>query len=153
MAGLGLELAIFGSAVRLAVDCAREPGLQKCDLFLRSLAKIRMHFLNVSHLMIKPTKWPLCPAKTQQESAWASAQSDQSLRSALSWGPNFSSCGQQRLWSDWADAHAMRRLMYTLQLSRLASRASLTADPGVAGSTPARPHIVRWNWSCGFFHW
>ena len=25
----------------------------------------------------------------------------------------------------------MRRLMYTLQLSRLASRASLTADPGV----------------------
>ena len=37
----------------------------------------------------------------------------------------------------------MRRLMYTLQLSRLASRASLTADAGVAGSTPARPHIVR----------
>ena len=36
----------------------------------------------------------------------------------------------------------MRRLMYTLQLSRLASRTSLTADPGVAGSTPARPHIV-----------
>ena len=36
----------------------------------------------------------------------------------------------------------MRRLMYTLQLSRLASRASLTADPGVAGSTPARSHIV-----------
>ena len=37
----------------------------------------------------------------------------------------------------------MRRLMYTLQLSRLASTASLTVDPGVAGSTPARPHIVR----------
>ena len=36
----------------------------------------------------------------------------------------------------------MRRLMYTLQLSRLAPRASLTADPGVPGSTPARPHIV-----------
>ena len=31
----------------------------------------------------------------------------------------------------------MRRLMYTLQLCSLASRASLTADPGVAGSTPA----------------
>ena len=29
MAGLGLELAILGSAVRLTVDCAREPGLQK----------------------------------------------------------------------------------------------------------------------------
>ena len=37
---------------------------------------------------------------------------------------------------------AMRRLMFTLQLSRLSSTASLTADPGVAGSTPARPgHI------------
>ena len=36
----------------------------------------------------------------------------------------------------------MPRLMYTLQLSRLASRASLTAVSGVAGSTPARPHIV-----------
>ena len=39
----------------------------------------------------------------------------------------------------------IRRLMYTLQLSRLASRASLTADTGVASSTPARPHIVRCN--------
>ena len=37
----------------------------------------------------------------------------------------------------------MRRLMYTLQLCSLASRASLTADPGVAGSTPAWQHIVR----------
>ena len=65
--GLGLELAILGSAVRLTVDCAREPGLQKCGLFLRPLAKIRMHFLNVSYLMIKPTKWHLHshPAKTQ----------------------------------------------------------------------------------------
>ena len=33
----------------------------------------------------------------------------------------------------------MRRLMYTLQQNRLASRANLTADPGVAGSTPVRP--------------
>ena len=37
----------------------------------------------------------------------------------------------------------MRRLMYTLRLSRLASRASLTADPGIAGSTLARPHIIQ----------
>ena len=66
VAGLGLELAILGSAVsRPIVDCGREPGLQKCGLFLRPLAKIRMHFLNVSHLMTKPTKWPLRPAKTQ----------------------------------------------------------------------------------------
>ena len=37
----------------------------------------------------------------------------------------------------------MQRLMYTLQLCSLASRASLTVDPMVAGSTPARQHIVR----------
>ena len=38
-------------------------------------------------------------------SAWASAQSDQSLLWALlgQQGPKLSSCGQQRLWSDWAD--------------------------------------------------
>ena len=66
VAGLGLELAILGSAVsRLTVDCDRESGLQKRGLLLRPLAKTRMHFLNVSHLMTKPTKWPLRPAKTQ----------------------------------------------------------------------------------------
>ena len=36
----------------------------------------------------------------------------------------------------------IRRLMYTLQLKHLASRTSLTADPGIAGSTPAWPQIV-----------
>ena len=56
VAGLGLELAILGSTVRLTVDCARESGLQKCGLFLRPLAKMRMHFLHVSHLMTNPTK-------------------------------------------------------------------------------------------------
>ena len=28
------------------------------------------------------------------------------VRSVGSWGPNVSSCGQRRLWSDWADAQA-----------------------------------------------
>ena len=49
--------------------------------------------------MTKPTKW-LC-AQRRLRSAWASAQSDQSLRCA-----KLSSCGQRRLWSDWADAQA-----------------------------------------------
>ena len=47
MAGLGLESAILGSAVRLTVGCAREHGIQKCGLFLRSQTKIWMYFLNV----------------------------------------------------------------------------------------------------------
>ena len=88
------------------------------------------------------------------------------VRSMGSWGPNVSSCRQRRLWSDWADAqvdlclrwaqwpfcwfcHAVAHVY--LAAESLASTASLNADPGVAGSTPARPHIVCWNWSCAFF--
>ena len=46
------------------------------------------------------------PAKTQP--GWASTQSDQCLplRSVGNQGPELSSCGQRRLWSDWADAEA-----------------------------------------------
>ena len=56
--------------------------------------------------MSKPTKW-VC-AQQRLRSAWAFAQSDQSigLRSVGSWGPKLSSCGQRRLWSDWVDAQA-----------------------------------------------
>ena len=48
----------------------------------------------MNHDMTKPTMW-LC-AKWRFGSAWASAQSDQSLRLS----------GQRRFWSDWADAQA-----------------------------------------------
>ena len=53
----------------------------------------------MSHLMTKLTKWSVRPAKTQI------SQFDQSshMRSVGSWGPNVSSCGQLRLWSNWAD--------------------------------------------------
>ena len=50
--------------------------------------------------MTKPTKWVFTQRRLR--SAWASAQSVQSLRCAL----KLSSCGQRRLWSDWADAQA-----------------------------------------------
>ena len=41
-------------------------------------------------------------AQRRLRSAWASTQSDLSLRSELS------SCGQRKLWSDWVDAKAIR---------------------------------------------
>ena len=49
-------------------------------------------------------------AQRRLRSAWASAQSDQSLRlpSSGSLGPNFASGGQRWLWSDWVDAQADR---------------------------------------------
>ena len=70
----------------------------------------------MSHLITKPTKW-LC-AQQKLWSAWASAQSDQSLavRSMGSLGPKLSSFGQQRLirlgicpgWTEsWLVAHAI----------------------------------------------
>ena len=61
--------------------------------------------LYMSSNMTKPTKW-LC-VQRRLRSAWASTQSDQSLRdvlNVLSYGPKLSSCGQRRLWSGWADA-------------------------------------------------
>ena len=81
---------------------------------------------HMSRDMTKLTKW-LCGAQRRLRSAWASAQSDQSLRcphsawasaqsdslSAFSLGirpvwseSSLSTYGQRRLWSDWADAQA-----------------------------------------------
>ena len=63
-----------------------------------------------SRLMTKPTTW-LC-AQRRLRSAWAFAQSDQSLRCALN--GLLSSCGQRRLWSDWADTQADLSLRWVL---------------------------------------
>ena len=55
--------------------------------------------------MSKPTKWQC--AQRRLRTAWAFAQSDQSLHSALNGLlRTLSACGQRRLWSDWADAQA-----------------------------------------------
>ena len=56
--------------------------------------------------MTKPTKW-LC-AQRRLRSAWASAQSDQSLHCCLkkAWVLSYPLSAQWRLWSDWADAKA-----------------------------------------------
>ena len=53
--------------------------------------------------MTKPTKW-LCTQR-RLGSAWASAQSDQSLR-CTHWVLSCPLSAQRRLWSDWADAQA-----------------------------------------------
>ena len=60
----------------------------------------------LSHLMTKPTKWLW--AQRRLRSAWASAQSDQSLRCPRkeSWFLSYPVSAQRRLWSDWADAEA-----------------------------------------------
>ena len=58
--------------------------------------------LKMSRDMTKPTKW-VC-AQRRLRSAWASAQSDQSLRCPHE--ESYPLITQQRLWSDWTDAQA-----------------------------------------------
>ena len=58
-------------------------------------------WIEMNRLMIKQTKWPLRPAKTLPSLIRVFA-----MRSLGSSGPKLSSCGQRRLWSDWADAQA-----------------------------------------------
>ena len=59
---------------------------------------------SLSRLVTKPTKW-LC-AQRRLRSAWASAQSDQSLRHLHEkpWVLSYPLTAQRRLRSDWADA-------------------------------------------------
>ena len=60
--------------------------------------KFPFEIVHMSHLMTKPTKWHVRPAKTQIRVF--------AVRSMGSLVPKVSSCGQRRLWSDWADAQA-----------------------------------------------
>ena len=55
---------------------------------------------------------------SEDRSVWASAQSDQvvDVRSMGSLVPKVSSCGQRRLWSDWADAKADLSLRWVILL-------------------------------------
>ena len=67
--------------------------------------------------MIKPTSC-MC-AQWRLRSAWASAQSDQSLLSAwrklgsLAWVLSYPMSAQRRFWSDWVDAQADLSLRWT----------------------------------------
>ena len=62
---------------------------------------------HLSRLVTKPTKWSVCPAKTQISLGIHPVWSESSqCTEEGSWGANVSSCRQQRLWSDWSDAQA-----------------------------------------------
>ena len=115
----------------LCSQSAREHGLQKCGLFLKPLVKIRMHFLNVSHLMSKPTKWPLCTSKTQMGIRPVWSESSQCAQCVAEY-PMFlhahieysdQTGRMHRLICVFARRNGhfvgfvMRRFMYTLQLS------------------------------------
>ena len=58
--------------------------------------------------MIKPTKWPVHPAKSQISLAICPVWS----ASSLCEGPNIYWCGQRRFWSDWEDAHVDQSLRW-----------------------------------------
>ena len=180
------EREVLGSRPTVAVLCpwARHFTPRKYWLITQEAMAPSQHDWKIVDWDVKPQHNQLSECepphdKTNKMAFVPSEDSDQpghppslirvfAVRSMGSWGTNVSSCGQQRLWSDWADAQADLCLRWAqwpfswfchaaahvyLAAESLASRASLTADPGVAGSTPARPHIVCWNRSCAFFHW
>ena len=67
---------------------------------------------NISRSRTKPTKWP---AKTQISLNICPVWSVFAVRSIGRWGPKLSSCGQRRLWSDWADAQTDLSLLLGAQ--------------------------------------
>ena len=60
----------------------------------------------MSRDMTKTDKVTVRPAKTQISLGIRPVWSVFAVRSVGSLGPKLSSCGQRRLWSDWADAQA-----------------------------------------------
>ena len=80
---------------------------------------------DISHIMAKPTKLSVCPAKTQISLGICPVWSVFTVRSMDSWGPYVSSCRQRRLirlegcpgWSEFTRTchfvgFVMRRLIY-----------------------------------------
>ena len=60
----------------------------------------------MSHLMTKPTKWHVRPAKTQISLGIHPAWSESSLSTWRKLGPLATHCVHTEDWSDWADAQA-----------------------------------------------
>ena len=76
----------------------------------KNLTKLDMTSTKVSSSKFEPhhdkTNKSVRPAKTQISLGIRPVRSVFAVRLMGSWGPTVSSCGQRRLWSDWADAQA-----------------------------------------------
>ena len=91
-----------------------------------SMKLITIMILNLSRLMTKPTKWQVCPVKTQISlgSCPVNQKTQISLgirpvwsESSLSawkklWVLSYQLSAQRRFWSDWADAQAELSLLW-----------------------------------------
>ena len=111
--------------------------LPRCRLsgpgnLLNNILSVKGH---MSHLMTKPTKWHVRPAKTQMSLVIRPVWSVFAVCMKKAWVLSYPLSAQQRLWSDWVDAQAdlslrwahshfvgfvMRRLNYNLSFQRLA---------------------------------
>ena len=158
MTGLGLERAILGSAVRLTVGCARESVPSKMWFISEATSEAEDALSECEPLHDKSNKMAFAPNEDSNQpghppslirvfscAQWVAedpmflhADSEDSDQSGRMPRLIFVFCGRNGHFVGFVT----RRLIYTLPLSRLASGASLTADQRVAGSTPARPHIV-----------
>ena len=88
----------------------------KFTVWMKRMAKAEakpIYINEMSYDMTKPTMWLCAPRRLR--SAWASTQSDQSLRCLhkKAWVFSYPLSAQRRLWSDWADAQADLSLPWT----------------------------------------
>ena len=74
--------------------------------------RITVNLKKMNRFMTNPTKWSVRPAQIQISLGIPPVWSVFAVHSMGSWGPNVSSCGQRRLWSDWADSQADLRLRW-----------------------------------------
>ena len=91
----------------------------------------------MSRSMTKPTKWPVCPAKTQISLGIRPVRSVFTVHSTGSYGPKVSWCGQRAEdWSDWAVAQVI-----LLVLSCWAQPSLITRKPvfGVCDQVRLKP--------------
>ena len=61
---------------------------------------------HLNHLMTKPAKWPLCPAKTQISKCVRPVWSVFTVHMTTPYVLSYLLSTQQRLWSDWMDVQA-----------------------------------------------
>ena len=96
--GLGLKRLLMDFK-----DWSHRTGLSLCRT-LQFFCKVYCASTHLSHLMTKPTKWHVCPAKTQISLGMRPVWSETSLSAWRKLGSLATHWAHSEDWSDWADA-------------------------------------------------
>ena len=87
------------------IEWTKDKARAVLEAWHRKFTEVCVLIISNNQCMTKPTKWHVCQ-HSDQPGHLPSLIRVFSVCSMGSWGPKLSSCRQQRLWSDWADAQA-----------------------------------------------